>query len=165
MLSTVEKVIFLKEVSIFDEMPIAQLRSLAEIAEEVSYDSDDIIFHEGDPGGMLYVVVSGRVGLEHAAETGSGSVARLATLEARQHFGEMSIFDQAPRSASAIAVGQTLLLGIRREPLLALVEADPSMALDIIRVLSQRLREANEQLARKTKVAPRKLQKLYDELI
>ncbi|HET91645.1 MAG TPA: cyclic nucleotide-binding domain-containing protein [Chloroflexi bacterium] len=165
MLSTIEKVIFLKEVPIFDEMTVAQLRVLAGIAEEVAFDDDGIIFHEGEPGDTLYVVVSGRVGIEHQAEGGSESVARLATLEPRQYFGEMSIFDQAPRSATAIAIGPTLLLSIRREPLIALVEGDPTLALELIRVLSQRLRDVNEELARKTKAAPRKLQKLYDQLV
>jgi CRP-like cAMP-binding protein/HEAT repeat protein len=165
MLSTVEKVIFLKEVPIFNEMTVAQIRTLAGIAEELSFDEDEIIFRESEPGDTLYVVVSGRVGLEHEAESGSGSVARLATLKSRQYFGEMSLFDQAPRSATAIAIEQTILLSIRREPLIALVEGDPTLALELIRVLSQRLREANEQLARKTKAAPRKLQKLYDQLM
>ena len=164
-LSTIEKVIFLKEVSVFNEMTVAQLRSLAGIAEEVNFEDDAVIFKEGDSGDTLYVVVNGRVGLERTAEGKSESVARLATLESRQYFGEMSIFDQAPRSASAIAIGQTLLLSIRREPLIALVEGDPSLALELIGVLSQRLREANEEIARKTKAAPRKLQKLYDQLM
>ncbi len=165
MLSTIEKVIFLKEVPIFDEMTVAQLRMLAGIAEEITFDDDGVIFYEGEPGDTLYVVVSGRVGIEHKAKGGSESVARLATLEPRQYFGEMSIFDQAPRSASAIAIGATLLLSIRREPLIALVEGDPTLALELIRVLSQRLRDVNEELARKTKAAPRKLQKLYDQLM
>ena len=165
MLSTIEKVIFLKQVPIFGEMTVAQIRTLAGIAEEVHLQDDDIIFREGEPGDTLYVVVSGRVGIEHEAQNKSGSVARLATLGPRQYFGEMSIFDQAPRSATAIAIGQTLLLSIRREPLIALIEGDPTLALELIRVLSQRLRSVNEELARKTKTAPRKLQKLYDQLI
>jgi CRP-like cAMP-binding protein/HEAT repeat protein len=164
-LSTIEKVIFLKEVSVFSEMTVAQLRALAGIAEEISFEDDAVIFREGDFGDTLYVVVSGRVGLERIAEGKSQSVARLATLESRQYFGEMSIFDQAPRSATAIAIGRPLLLSIRREPLIALVEGDPSLALELIGVLSQRLREANEEIARKTKAAPRQLQKLYDQLM
>jgi HEAT repeat protein len=134
MLSTIEKVIFLKEVSIFDEMTVAQLRSLAGIAEEVHFEDDELIFEEGAPGDSLYVVVSGRVGIERKSEKGTESVARLATLESRQYFGEMSIFDRQSRAASAIAVGQTLLLSIRREPLIALVEGDPTIALELIRV-------------------------------
>jgi len=165
MLSTIERVIFLREVPFFGEMTVAQLRALAGIAEELSFENDEVIFREGDRGDTLYVVVSGRVGLEHAAEEEIDAVARLATLEPRQYFGEMSIFDDAPRSSSAIAVGQTLLLGIRRAPLIALVEGDPTLALDLIRVLSQRLRLANEQIAQKTKAKPRQLQKLYDQLL
>ncbi len=164
MLSTIEKVIFLKEVPFFSGMTVTQLRALAGIAEEVSFQGDEMIFREGEPGTSLYVIVNGRVGIEHAAE-GSSSVARLATLEPRHYFGETSIFDQSPRSASAIAVGQTLLLSIRREPLVALVENNPTLALELIRVLNRRLRETNEQLASRTKARPRELQKFYDKFL
>ncbi len=165
MLSTIEKVIFLREVPLFDEISVAQLRTLADIAEEMPFNDDEIIFHEGDLGNTLYVVVSGRVGLERASDAGAGeSVARIATLEPRQYFGETDIFNEEPSPVTAVAVGQTLLLGIRREPLVTLVENDPTLALDLIRTLSQRLREANEQLALKTKTIPRRLHKLYDQL-
>jgi len=164
MLSTIERVIFLKEVPFFSEMTIGQIRALAGIAEEVHYEDDQVIFREGEAGGTLYVIVSGRVAIEHQAESSSGSVARLATLEARQYFGESSIFDELPRSASAIAVGPTHLLSIRKEPLVALVQTDPTLALELIRVLSLRLRQANEQVASRTRVRPRQLEKLYDQL-
>lgn len=164
MLSTIERVIFLKEVPFFSEMTISQIRALAGIAEEVSYEDDQVIFYEGEAGGTLYVIVSGRVAIEHKAESGTGSVARLATLEPRQYFGESSIFDELPRSASAIAIGPTHLLSIRKEPLVSLVQGDPTLALELIRVLSLRLRQANEQIASRTKVRPRQLEKLYDQL-
>lgn len=164
MLSTIERVIFLKEVPFFSEMTISQIRALAGIAEEVSFEDDQVIFYEGEFGGTLYVIVSGKVAIEHKAESGTGSVARLATLETRQYFGESSIFDELPRSASAIAIGPTLLLSIRKEPLVSLVQGDPTLALELIRVLSLRLRQANEQIASRTKVRPRQLERLYDRL-
>lgn len=163
MLTTIEKVIFLKEIPFFNEMTVAQLRALAGIAEETTFQDGEIISGEGEMGDTLYVVVNGRVGLEHKSEE-SESVGRVATLEARQYFGETSIFSETTQPMTAVSVGEAHLLSIRREPLVALVEGDPTLALELIRVLSRRLHDANEELAKKTRVIPRKLHKLYDDL-
>jgi len=76
----------------------------------------------------------------------------------------MSIFDGAPRSASAIALEPTLLLSLRRAPLLALARENPDLSLALIQVLSQRLRETNRQISAGSKGRSRQLEKLYDKL-
>jgi CRP-like cAMP-binding protein len=161
MLSTIEKVLFLKEVPFFKGMTIEQLKVLAAVGEEVSFAKDTRIFSEGDPGGTLYVVVGGQVGLEQ--ERRKGSFARVATIEARSYFGEMSLFDDSPYSATAITLQDTLTLCLRREPLIALTRQHPDLLLELIKVLSQRLREANDRIAELTRTRPRELQKLYDQ--
>jgi CRP-like cAMP-binding protein/HEAT repeat protein len=161
-LSTIERVIFLKEVPIFENMTIEQLRILASVSEESTYDEDEVVFAEGDTGDALYIVVSGRIGIEQKGRR-KGSVVRLATLSGRQYFGEMSIFDEEPRAASAIALEPTLLLSLRRAPLVALAREDPNLALELIRILSYRLREANRQIAAKSVSRPRELERLFDE--
>ena len=163
MLSAIERVIFLKEVPFFESMTIEQLRGLAGASEERAYDEDAQVFAEGDPGDALYVVVRGRVGIERAGVR-AGAVVRLATLSSRQYFGEMSIFDGAPRSASAVALEPTLLLSLRRAPLLALARENPDLSLALIQVLSQRLRETNRQISAGSKGRSRQLEKLYDKL-
>jgi HEAT repeat protein len=162
MLSTIEKIIFLKEVPFFQGMTIRQLQTLAAICEEQLFETDRHIFDQGDPGGALYVIVSGRVGIEQ--EKRPGSYARLATLEARSYFGEMTLFDNSPRSATAIALQDTLTLRLRREPLIALARQYPDLSLELINVLSQRLRNANQRIAELTRSHPRQLQKLFDQL-
>jgi CRP-like cAMP-binding protein/HEAT repeat protein len=163
MLSTIERVIFLKQVPFFESMTIEQLRILASVSAEHTFDEDEVIFGEGDAGDALYIVVSGRVGIERTGRR-KGAVVRLATLSNRQYFGEMSIFDEEPRSASAIALEPTLLLGLHRAPLLALARENPDLTLELLRVLSRRLREANQQIADKSRERPRQLEKLYDKL-
>ena len=79
MLSAIEKVIFLKEVPFFQGMTVEQLRVLANVCEEESFPVEARLFNEGDPGGALYIVVSGRVGIEQ--EKRKGFFARLATVE------------------------------------------------------------------------------------
>lgn len=163
MLSLIEKLIFLREVPFFQGMTIEQLKVLANACEEEFFMEDTRIFNVGDPGGTLYIVVSGRVAIEQ--ETGrKGSTVRLSTLDSHGAFGEMTLFDGSPWSATAIAIHDTLVLRLRREPLIALVRQHPNLSLELINVLSQRLREANEQVAKLSRAKPRELHKLYDRL-
>jgi CRP/FNR family transcriptional regulator, cyclic AMP receptor protein len=159
MLSTIEKIIFLKEVPFFQGMTIDQLRVLANVCEERMFDEDTTVYSAGDAGGILYVVVNGRVGLEQEKRTGS---ARLATIDAYSYFGEQNLFDNSPRTTSAVAIQDTLTLQLRREPLIALARQHPDLSLELINVLSERLREANDRIAELTRTRPRELHKLFD---
>ena len=163
MLSAIEKIIFLKEVPFFEGMTVDQLKILAGVCEEELFNEDAPIFNEGEPGGALYVVVRGRVALEREGQR-KGSSLRIATIDAYSYFGEMTLFDNSPRTEKAIAIKDTLTLRLRREPLIALTRQYPDLSLKLINVLSQRLREANDRIAQLTTVKPRELHKLYDKL-
>jgi CRP/FNR family transcriptional regulator, cyclic AMP receptor protein len=148
-LSVIERIIFLKQVVFFQNMPIDRLRALAGICEEEFIPRNVTIFEEGDPGGVLYIVVNGRVAIERRGEN-PGDVVRLATMEAYSSFGEMSLFNSYPRSASVLTLEDTLALKLNDKQLIALLREYPDMALELIKVLSKRMRETNEQLARVT---------------
>ena len=93
-----------------------------------------------------------------------GSSLRLTTLGAHAYFGEITFFDNSPHTASAIALQEnTLVLRLRREPLMALMRRHPDLALVIITALSSRLRETSEKIADLTRSRPRELHKLYDQ--
>ncbi|NJP06327.1 MAG: cyclic nucleotide-binding domain-containing protein [Chloroflexaceae bacterium] len=160
-LSTIERIIFLKGVPFFQGMTVEQLKVLANVCEEQFFPQDTGICQQGDPGGTLYVVVSGRVGIEQ--EKRAGAFARLATVEAHSYFGEANLFDDSPYAASAIALQDTLTLRLRREPLIELARQHPDLSLELIKVLSQRLREVNDRIAELTRTRPRQLHKLYDQ--
>ena len=162
MLSVIEKIIFLKEVPFFRGMTTDQLKILAEISEEERFETDTYIFKEGDPGGVMYVVVDGRVAVERQGKR-KGSSARLAVMGAHAYVGEMALFDNGTRTASAIALQDTLTLRVRREPLVALTRQYPDLSLELIQVLSERLREANEQIAELSPTRPRELHRLFDQ--
>jgi hypothetical protein len=162
MLSTIEKIIFLKKVPFFEGMTIDQLKTLAGVCEEELFEEDTRIFSERDPGGTLYVVVSGKVAIEQEGKR-KGSFARLATIDAHSYFGEMNLFDNSPRDTFAIAVQDTLTLRLRREPLIALARQYPELSLELINVLSQRLRDLNNQVVGLTRAKPRELHKLFDQ--
>jgi HEAT repeat protein len=160
-LSIIEKIIFLKEVPFFQGMTIDQLKVLASVCEEEFFANEKRIFSQDEPGGVLYVVVSGRVGIEQ--EKRKGSFARLATLGPHTYFGEMNLFDNSPHTASAITLQDTLTLRLRREPLIALARQYPGLSLELINVLSARLRETSDRIAELTKTRPRELHKLFDQ--
>jgi len=76
----------------------------------------------------------------------------------------MSIFDNEPYSEDAVALKPTRLLLVRQAPLLALVEQQPTLALELLRVLSTRLRQANETIAERSKTRTKKVMDFYDKM-
>jgi CRP-like cAMP-binding protein len=164
MLTTIEKLVFLKQVPFFQEMSIAQLHVLASISEEMDVAADETILSEGEYVDALYVLVSGRVALQRRQKRRQDSITRLATLGPRDYFAEMSVFDNEPLSADAVALEPTRLLLVRQSPLIALIKRHPEMGLALLKVLSQRLRQVDDRFAEKVKARPKKLVDLYDTL-
>lgn len=145
-LSIVERMIFLKKVSFFQGVAVDQLKVLAGICEEELFQADDIIFREGDRGDSLHVVVNGAVGIGIFSKT-SDNFTELAVYRANSAFGEMTLFDHSPRSASAVAKSDVLLLKLRSEPLLALMYQYPDLSIELLRSMSNNLRNANSRIA------------------
>jgi CRP-like cAMP-binding protein len=135
MLSTVEKVLFLKSIELFSQIPSEDLAQVALISAEEAREGGEEIFAEGDSGDALYLVLDGRVRI-HKAER------QVAELGERECFGEMAILDADARSASATALGDCRLLKISREDFQEIMSEKPEIAMGIIKVLSRRLRAA-----------------------
>lgn len=140
MLLTMEKILFLKTVPIFAGMSGEELRALAEIVDEVNFKEGDYIFHENDPGEELFVIVQGSV---HVITGEGGAEKVLATLHERDCFGEMSILDDEPRSATGRAAEDSLMLRVEREEFRELIREEPEVAFGVFRVFTRRLRQAN----------------------
>ncbi len=162
MLTTIEKVILLKEVPFFEGMTLDQLRILANISEEASYEASQRIYAQNEHGDTLYIVVSGLVAIQQPGRR-RGSVVRLATLGPKQDFGEMAIFDNAPNSAEAIAIEKADLLMVRQDTLLTLIRHYPDLAISLLKVMSERLRKAQDRIAEKTQARPKELEDLYSK--
>ena len=135
----------LREVQMFKLFDEDELRELCAQIEERNYVAGQTIFRLGDPGGAMHVVLSGRVEL-FIADT-EGRRALVGSAEEGEIFGEFSLFDNEPRSASAIAVVPTRTVCIERENLTLLFTKKPQAALDILAVLSRRLRRTDLMLA------------------
>jgi len=106
---------------------------------ERTFKAGEIICKEGDAATELYVIRSGRVSIQFGNRL-------LDTLEANKIFGEMALIDNAPRSASAIAATDVTLVPVSEKQFLFLVSQTPYFALNVMRVLAQRLRAANKAI-------------------
>jgi HEAT repeat protein len=137
MFTLLEKVVLLKGVGLFSEVPGDDLTALVQAAEEVSPAPGEAIIHEGEPGDTLYAVLHGSVRVERGGRL-------LARLGPGECFGELAIIDQEPRSATVIAEEGTTLLAIAQEDFHELLADHPDLATSVLRVISRRLREATK---------------------
>lgn len=138
MISTVEKVLFLKSVDLFKEIPGEDLAQIAQIADEVEFDVGQTIFKEGDLGEALYLILEGKVRIHRGDQT-------LAEIGEKECFGEMSILDSEPRSATVTALSDLVAIKIQREDFGEILASKSEIARGIITVLTSRLRKANKR--------------------
>jgi CRP/FNR family transcriptional regulator, cyclic AMP receptor protein len=110
---------------------------------EHSYEHGEVIVREGDEGSEMFIIQEGEV--EVSREMGGASVV-LATLGRGEFFGEMSLLESEPRSATVRAVGKTTLLVLKRGGLLLKIRRDPTFAVEMLQHMSHRLRYVNQAL-------------------
>lgn len=139
MLTSVERLLFVRGVPIFQELRDDFLVRLASVMDELSFPVQHTIFTEGQEGRSLYIVVSGKVRV-HIGDRD------LAYLEQGTCFGEMSLFDAEPRSASVTTVEPCDCLMLTQVQLYDAIDETPGIAVNIIRLLSRRIRELNQKL-------------------
>lgn len=103
------------------------------------------LFQEGDPGDRLYVVTEGKIKLSHASGDGRESV--LMVLGPGDMFGELSLFDPGPRTATAVAVTDSQVLGLGNTDLNPWLAGRPEVAQKLLQALAHRLRRTNETMS------------------
>ena len=139
MLTTLERVMFLKRVPLFARVPGEDLVRLAQEATVETYAEGQQVFGLGDPGDAMYLIVSGSV----CVSVEDKEIARLGEEDC---FGEMAILDREPRSATVTALDPVTALRIAREDFFEIMADRPEIALGIIEVLTKRLRRADEEI-------------------
>jgi CRP/FNR family cyclic AMP-dependent transcriptional regulator len=138
----------LAQIDLFVGLPAAHLQRFVDIGSEETHKGNTTIFEEGSVGDKFYLVVGGAVRISRVVP-GMGEEA-LAVLRPGAYFGEMSLIDDAPRSAAAIAHEKTKLFVIARRDLEDLLFVDRDLAYDFLwnflRTLSRRLRATNDKM-------------------
>lgn len=136
-ISTVEKVLFLKSIDLFSQIPGEDLARVAQIAEEIDFEPKETVITEGELGDSMYLIVAGRV----QVYKGDKLIVELAE---RECVGEMAILDSEPRSATVKALTSVQALKIEREDFYDLINEKMEIAQGIIKVLTRRLRSTTD---------------------
>lgn len=140
-----ERLVFLRGVSLFSNLDLDQLEAVERIGREEPFVAGERIVREGDPGEHLYLLMEGEVSVWKDLD--GGSPRRLNVLRPGSYFGEMSILDHEPRSASVVANEASRLLVLDGDRLHELILERPEIAFEIFRVLTSRVRAAEARLA------------------
>lgn len=129
--------------SLFSDLDPKALQRLAEVSVTRQLERGQVLFRQGDPGESLYVVVEGllKVGLT----SGDGQEMLIATLRPPEVFGEISLLDEGPRSASAVAAEPTTVLALGRADLLDLLHRYPAPVNELLKSMGTVIRRLTEQ--------------------
>ncbi|NUR59104.1 MAG: Crp/Fnr family transcriptional regulator [Catenulispora sp.] len=119
--------------------------SLRASMTEIELARGELLFHEGDPGDSLYVVLRGKIKLGRTS--GDGRENLVAVLGPGEMFGELSLFDPGPRSAGATALVDSTLLGLSSDELTPWLASRPDVARALLRAIARRLRRTNDSMS------------------
>ena len=139
-----DRVELLRGSTLFAELPEKQLSALAERLRRRAFRRNEVIFHRGDPGGVIHLIRSGTVKIHLPSEEGDETVLNL--LGPGSCFGELAALDGEPRSATVTAVEPVETFALMRDDLIATIRETPDLALALLATLAASLRRTNEWL-------------------
>jgi len=131
----------LRQIPLFQLLDDDELTALAAQLDQKHFWKGQIIFSEGDPGGIMYVVQSGKV--EVFIKDSSGEHVSLDEVKPGEMFGELSLLDNEPRSANAKTLEETTLFVVDRHDLEMLFQSHLHAAFDVMAMLGKRIRHAD----------------------
>jgi CRP/FNR family cyclic AMP-dependent transcriptional regulator len=129
----------LAAVPLFSDLSSRHLKRIADLAEEVRFSAGDPIVQEGQPGGTFYVILEGE-----AKVTRKGR--KLNELYPGDFFGEVSLLDGGPRTATVTAETPIVAIRLFRKEFAKLISADPEIALKIVAELASRIRRTHRSV-------------------
>lgn len=139
----VSQIDLLRSLPLFEGMSDETLRHMAGQFHRCHFQAGEMIFHQGDPGSVCHVILKGSVRVFVTGDDGSELSLRI--LRWGEILGEMALFEDLPRSASVEALEETYTLELHRDTLISCLRRSPSLALELLRDLSGRLRHATQE--------------------
>ncbi|MDA9314732.1 Crp/Fnr family transcriptional regulator [Alphaproteobacteria bacterium] len=133
----------LKDLPLFNKVDLAKLKLLAFTSERLSYDDNQIIFNEGDPGDAAYIILSGTAVV---SITQGSKVLELDRIKKGGFVGDISLLCDVPRTATITAQDSLTTLQIKKDTFFSLIAEFPEIAIEMMRVLASRLDSTNKQL-------------------
>ncbi len=147
MLAGMDRTALLGSVPLFEGLSIDDLDVLAKRVIERRWRAGEMIFNLGDPAEAMYLVADGHVNI-HLPGEDSRRIS-LKDIARGEYFGELSLFDDKPRSASALATTDVVLLELDRTGLVNYLDGRPQAAMAILQMMATRLRETNAMLSQR----------------
>jgi CRP/FNR family cyclic AMP-dependent transcriptional regulator len=135
---------FLRRVPLFSGLTESQLETLAAGSARRSYPKGRTVVSEGEPSQSMYIQLAGRAKVQRSDTEGKEVI--LAVLGAGEFFGEMSLIDDAPRSASVITLEPCEFMAVSKDAFKTMLVQSPEVAMNVMRGLVGRLREADKKI-------------------
>ena len=136
-----ERILLLKQSTMFSEVPTEDLRVVAKMLDEENYFAGDRVFDINEFGEHMYILQSGRIGISLSPDLASREF--VAELNPGECFGEMNLLDELPRSATAHVLEDSMILSLEKSRLRGLIINYPELSIGLLKGLSLRLRKAN----------------------
>jgi len=142
-LDLAEETDLLRKIPMFSKMETSRLKLLAFASEIVSFDDGDVVFKSGDSADFAYVIMQGAVDI--VTETDAGPVIA-GTLSQNQLIGELGLLNNAPRNATLVSRGNLRVMKITGDMFFRMLRENSDVALDVIRMLSEKLSRSHAQV-------------------
>lgn len=134
----------LRAIPLFASLDEGDLAEIADLLIDRKFPKSSVIFEDGSSGDYMYVIRTGEVKVTKMSEDGREKI--LEILGEGEFFGEMALLDREPRSASVKTTRACTLLALSRQDFIGLLRRNPDISLELIRELTRRLRETDEQI-------------------
>ena len=135
----------LRKAGLFQGVAPEDVEALGNQFEVIEAPRGTTLFQEGEPGDSLYIVLEGKVKLGRRSSDGRENL--VAVMGPADQFGEMSLFDPGPRTATAVVVTDARLARLPKQALQTWVQERPQIAIQLLHVIARRLRRTNTMLA------------------
>jgi CRP-like cAMP-binding protein len=144
-MSLEQEIELIRQFPIFNRIQPAMQKLLCFTAERLTFAQGQVLFTAGDPGDAAYIVIEGSV--EISVPTPAGPIV-VNTLTRNELIGEIAIFGEVPRTATATALTRVETLKISKELFIKVIRENPDAAIELIRILATRLVNTTNQLTR-----------------
>ncbi len=143
-----DKILYLRKIEIFSDLSINELAAIASVTEEVVYEELETVFHEGEKGDTLFLIVEGDVSV--LKDLKGDNPFELDRIGAGDYFGEMALFGDDRRSATIQVRESARFLTLEKQEFQEIVREFPQIALHVCRVLTMRIRHLHGKLSEHT---------------
>ena len=144
--TSMNRLLLLRNIALFKNLSLEELFPIDKALEQKKVLAGETIYNEGSWGEYLYIVAAGRVQIVKQLD---GKQEEIKQISAGQYFGEIALFDEAPRWDGAIALEDSTLLCLEKKRFISLISQRPHIILELCRFLSRRLRETDKYMSGK----------------